>query len=114
MPYLTIETNAATPVTPVILSEASHLIATVLNKPEGYVIVRIESGKTMIFGGKTSKIGALIEMESIGYPSGKKAELAQALTNLAVKYFNAEPMLVGIHFADMKPDEVSHGGRLMG
>lgn len=114
MPYLTIETNAATPVTPVILSEASHLIATVLNKPEGYVIVRIESGKTMIFGGETSKIGALIEMESIGYPSGKKAELAQALTDLAVKYFNAEPMLVGIHFADMKTDEVSHGGRLMG
>ena len=114
MPYLTIETNAATPATPSILSEASHLVANILNKPEGYVIVRIESGKTMIFGGDSSKIGALIEMESIGYPSGKKVELAQELTNLAVKHFHAESMLVGIHFADMKPDEVSHGGRLMG
>ncbi len=114
MPYLTIETNASTPVTAEMLEEAAALVATTLGKPVSYVITRIESAKPMSFGGKADNPGALIEMESIGYPSGKKAELAQKLTDFSVRHFHAEPMFVGIHFADMKPDEVSHGGNLMG
>ena len=96
-----------------MLEEASGLVASTLNKPENYVIVKINAGKAMACGGHAHRLGALIEMKSVGY-GDKKAELAKKLTDFAVKYFKAEGPLVGIHFVDMPPANVAHNGRLMG
>jgi len=113
MPYVTIDTNADIKVTPQMLDELSNIAVTVLNKPKNYVTVKINSGKTMLFGDSFDNIGALIEFKSIGY-GDKKPVLAGRLTDFAKKHFKAQGLFVGIHFADMPATNVSHDGNLMG
>lgn len=113
MPFVTIDTNVKVNVTDTMLEEVTDIIVKTLHKPENAVTVKINTGVVMAFGGSRKTPGALIEVKSIGY-SDKKEVLAQQFLDFAQTYFNAEGQFVGIHFVDMKANDVSHNGVLMG
>ena len=80
MPFLRIQTNQ--PVDPDRREElallVSRLAAEQLGKPERYVMVRLESGRTMIFAG-TAAPAAYLELISLGLAADQCPALSAAL-----------------------------------
>lgn len=112
MPFITIDTNSRIPANVEMLAEVMEKAAKILNKPEDAFVIKINTGKLLLCGPDKKTTGALIEVKSIGF-NGKIPELASALTQFAVKHFNAAPKFVGIHFVDMPATNVSHNGQTM-
>lgn len=80
MPLLRIATNRtiAAEAREDILKEASRTVAEMLGKPERYVMVELNSGVPMSFGGGTGPL-AYLELKSIGLPEADTAEFSARL-----------------------------------
>ena len=83
MPYLLINTNKQLDGSQemALLGTCSKSLAAALGKPERYVMVSIESGISMLFGGDSAPC-AYLEMKSLSLPEEKTAELSQTLCSL--------------------------------
>jgi phenylpyruvate tautomerase PptA (4-oxalocrotonate tautomerase family) len=83
MPYLLINTSQELDKAEEmrLLGMCSQSLATALGKPERYVMVSIESGLSMLFGGDNSPC-AYLELKSLGLPEEKTAELSLTLCKL--------------------------------
>ena len=83
MPYLMIQTNRS--LSPesesALLEAASSVVSEVLEKPEHYVMVALESKTPMLFGRERIPC-AYLELKSIGFPEEKAAVLASALSDV--------------------------------
>ncbi len=113
MPFIIVNTNAEIQVSENMLNDFSNLAADVLGKQKNYISVLINTKQKMLFGDSLQNVGALIEFKSIGF-GDKRPVLAEKLKKLAMDYFGAQGLFVGIEFVDMKPCDVSHDGKLMG
>lgn len=111
MPFLTINTNADNKEKH-LAEDASVLVAETLGKPVDYVVVTIQAGQDMAFGGSFENKGALIEMKSIGFAD--KAGLARKLTDLVVSRLDTEARFVNIEFVDLAASDVAISGNLLG
>jgi len=67
MPFFKIKTNKQLipPADSDFAKKASAFVASTLSKPEKYVMVAIDAGKTMVFGGETGPT-AKVTLKSIG------------------------------------------------
>ncbi len=83
MPLLSIETNQAIPQDKVngLVARASEATASLLGKPEGYVMVRLVCNPNMMFGGSQEPL-AYLELKSLGLPEDRTAELSKGLCDL--------------------------------
>lgn len=83
MPLLNIQTNVdlEKATADALIRTASARIANALGKPERYVMVGIEAGRTMCFGGSCERL-AYLELKSIDLPEDQIAELSRLLTEL--------------------------------
>ena len=101
MPYLLIQTNAE--VAPerraAVLAQASAQVAEMLGKPERYVMVVLEAGKSMVFGGNDAPL-AYLELKSIGLPAGRTPEFSDALCSLMGELLGVAQDRVYVEFAD--------------
>ena len=113
MPFIIVNTNADVKVSEDMLNDFSDVAAHVLGKQKNYISVMINTKQKMLFGDSLQNVGALIEFKSIGF-GNKRPVLAEKLKKLAMDYFGAQGLFVGIEFVDMKPCDVSHDGKLMG
>ncbi|MBN1931782.1 MAG: hypothetical protein JW786_09270 [Desulfobacterales bacterium] len=82
MPYLKIETNKELNIAfkKEILKKTSEFVANLLDKSENWVMISINQGIPMMFGGSTQPL-AYVEMKSIGLPEDKCAVFSNALCN---------------------------------
>ena len=112
MPFLTVHTNAKVENTDAFLQEAAEFVASELRKPISYVIVSLDAGAGMIFGGKPEIKSALVEMKSIGF--GNKSDLAVKLTNFLEQKLKLDRSHINIHFINMPGADLSIGGNLLG
>lgn len=112
MPFLTIHTNAVAGDKDGFVKEATDFVAAELRKPISYVIVTLNDGENMIFGGRKEVKSALVEMKSIGFAN--KAELAKKLTTFLSEKLGLDKSFVNIHFIDMPAGDLSIGGNLLG
>lgn len=113
MPFVIVNTNADVKVSEEMLNDFSNVAVKVLGKQKNYISVLINTKQNMLFGDSLQNIGALIEFKSIGF-GDKRTVLAEKIKELAVKYFDAQGLFVGIEFVDMSAQNVSHDGKLMG
>lgn len=101
MPLLKIQTNQA--IRPEqrqsVLRAASQLVATLLGKPERYVMVSLEHNDAMLFAGTDAPL-AYLELKSIGLPTAKTAELSQALCTITHRELSIDTDRIYIEFAD--------------
>ena len=111
MPFLTIKTNAAK-ANDKLAEKAADILSQVLQKPLKVIAVSVEYNKQMAFDGSEVKIGAWIELASIGFKD--KAKTVQVLTDWAVDNLGAEKDLVCIRLDDLNKTTVAHGGCLLG
>lgn len=105
MPYLKITTSQSVDAKARqrFLSTASKAVAAELGKPEEYMMVSLESGVPMLFGG-TEEPTAFLELRGIGLPEDKAAKLSAVLCGLMGSGLGVRKDRVYINFADVPPN----------
>ncbi len=101
MPLLTITTNISLDdeAAQTLCSKASSHVASLLAKPESYVMVALEASVPMLFAGDDAPL-AYLELKSIGLPENKTTSLSAALCNLMEEAASISKDRVYIEFAD--------------
>jgi len=103
MPYLNIQTNAdiGPKQQAELLDQASRLVAGMLGKPESYVMVALQAGVAMRFGGSDAPL-AYLELKSLGLPKARSAELSATLSEWVGQVLAIPAARVYIEFSDPK------------
>lgn len=97
MPLISIETNQ--PLSDKsILEEISQGIASMLNKPESYVMVKYQHNTDMLFAGDDQPL-AYLQLKSLGLPEHKTPQFTMTLCNMLQTYFDIAPERIYIEFA---------------
>jgi phenylpyruvate tautomerase PptA (4-oxalocrotonate tautomerase family) len=101
MPLLKIQTNVEIPEEAKIglLHEASAKVASILGKPERYVMVLLESNPHMLFAADNSPL-AYLELKSIGLPGDRTGAISEGLSNLINQRLAIPSDRVYIEFAN--------------
>ncbi|AGA90646.1 uncharacterized protein, 4-oxalocrotonate tautomerase [Thioflavicoccus mobilis 8321] len=100
MPTLRIVTNVAIPSArrPDLFARASRTIAEMLGKPESYVMVIVEDGRAMLFGGSSAP-AAYLELKSLGLPEDETSEYSRTLCELVADELGIGAERIYIEFA---------------
>ena len=102
MPYLRIQTNQ--PLSPeqcaTLAKTSSATVAEALGKPEQYMMVSVTPNSPMTFAG-TSDPAALVELNAIGLPATRTAELSGMLCQLLESGGGVPSDRVYINFNDV-------------
>ena len=101
MPVLKIQTNAEIQEESKakLLRDASAKVATMLGKPERYVMVILEPNPHMLFAGDDSPL-AYLELKSIGLPSNKTGILSEGISKLIDQHLSIPSDRIYIEFAN--------------
>ncbi|MDZ7774693.1 MAG: phenylpyruvate tautomerase MIF-related protein [Bacteroidales bacterium] len=78
MPVLKIQTNVQHEEKQQLMKEATQLVAELLEKPEKFIMVHLETNHHMMFGGNVSGL-IYAELKSIGLPVEKTKELSESV-----------------------------------
>ena len=100
MPTLRILTNVTVPSEQreALLARASSAIAGMLAKPESYVMVILEDGRDLVFGG-TPAPAAYLELKSLGLSENQTQVYSRALCDLLDETLGVAAERVYIEFA---------------
>ena len=101
MPYLKIQTNQSldAPTEKAFIIKASASIAQLLGKPESYVMVAIETNRTMLFAGTDEPL-AYLELKSIGLSDTVTKDLSANLCTLMTEELAIAQNRIYIEFAN--------------
>lgn len=102
MPLIHIQTSAPTPDDPApLLQELSGTLATLLGKPERYVMTLLNAGMVMSFAGDVSPC-AYVEVKSIGaLEKEQPRRICGAICELLGRHLNLRAYRVYIGFEDV-------------
>jgi len=102
MPYFSIHTNQAMErsAKQALLKRASAMAADLLGKPESYVMVSMDDGAALIFGG-TEEPAAFVELRSIGLPREQCSGYAEKISDLLEEELKIPRNRVFIDFTDL-------------
>jgi len=98
MPYLSIQTNVEPADEAAVLREVSAATASMLGKPESYVMVHLEAGARLIFAGSDAP-AAYVQLKSLGLPEGQTADYSAQLCALMRDLLGVDAGRVYIEFA---------------
>ncbi|MGB0723035.1 MAG: phenylpyruvate tautomerase MIF-related protein [Gammaproteobacteria bacterium] len=100
MPVLNITTNSPFPPEDreAKLTHLSRSLATLLGKPEGYVMVRVTPDAALVFAG-TAQPAAYAELKSLGLPEDQTGAYSAALCQLISQTLGVPPGRTYIEFS---------------
>jgi phenylpyruvate tautomerase len=100
MPTLRILTNVRVSPEdrPNLLARASRTVATMLHKPESYVLAIIEDQRDLLFGGSPDP-AAYLELKSLGLAEARTPEYSKVLCDLLADTLNIPAGRIYIEFA---------------
>ena len=112
MPYFSIETNQdlAPAANQELLKKTSAFISELLGKPESYVMVSIQPGTPLIFGGG-DKPAAFVRLKSIGLPVDRCPELSEKICHLIEQELGVPKDRVFIDFKDLQGNQFGWNGK---
>jgi phenylpyruvate tautomerase len=101
MPYLKLNTNIDidNAEAPKLLSQLSQLIARETGKPERYVLVELNAGKPMLFGGNGNPL-AYLECKNIGLSTRQAKSLSAELSRSLETALAIPPDRIYIEFSN--------------
>ncbi|EFN53805.1 hypothetical protein CHLNCDRAFT_136510 [Chlorella variabilis] len=93
-----------------IVADLSKAVAQATGKPEGYVMVSLETGKQMMFGGteEPCAFGELISIGSIGGEKNKK--ISAALAEVVQRHLGVPASRMYIKFYDVARSDFGWNG----
>jgi phenylpyruvate tautomerase PptA (4-oxalocrotonate tautomerase family) len=86
-----------------LMAKASSRVAELLGKPESYVMVMLEHGQEMLFGGSPEPL-AYLELKSIGLPRDRTGTLSAELCRLVTEELAIPERRIYIEFSDAERD----------
>jgi len=100
MPYLNIRTNVVIDDSKqqTLLKKASRTAASMLEKPESYVMVSLDPNHAMSFAGSDAPL-AYLQLKSLGLPEARTRSFSQALCELMQTELGIDPERVYIEFS---------------
>jgi len=98
MPVFQVNTNVEVADQDSFLVDASSLVASLLGKPESYVIIQLSDNQQMSFAG-TSEPLAFCTLKSLGLNSSQTAELSKQLCDFLTTKLGIEVSRIYIEFA---------------
>lgn len=103
MPFLRVETNVAPEPAEqqALVAKLSAAAADMLSKPERYVMVALDAGRPLMFGG-TAEPAAFVSLSSIGLPSARCADLSARLCELLHAFLAVAPDRIYIDFRNLE------------
>ena len=101
MPLLKIQTNTdiESGHRKPLMERASECLANLLGKPESYVMIALEPGVPMLFGGSDRPL-AYLELKSIGLPGERTREISAALCQLVSEELGIDRQRIYIEFSN--------------
>ncbi|MCK9394682.1 MAG: phenylpyruvate tautomerase MIF-related protein [Methylobacter sp.] len=101
MPYLKLNTNIVTNTeqSTQLLTELSQLLAKETGKPERYVMVDVNAGKTMLFGGNADPL-AYLECKSIGLTTSQAKALSASICQVLTEKLKLSSDRIYIEFSN--------------
>ena len=115
MPYLSIQTNVKIDeeAQKRLLTEASKIVATDLNKPEKYVMVAWTPASTMTFDSDPNG-AAFLELRSIGIPEPSRQKLPSALAKCMSEHLEIDVDRVYLVMMDVPAKYWAEGEQTFG
>lgn len=99
MPLLEIFTNTVVDNEQVIAARASKLATEILNKPESYVMVRIQTEQALLFAG-SNEPAALVQLKSLDLPEKNTQEFSSRICNFISSEFDINSARIYIEFSN--------------
>jgi len=101
MPYLNIRTNVNMDDSgqQALLKKASQTVASILGKPESYVMVNLDSGSAMLFAGSDAPL-ACLQLKSLGLPEARTSAFSQSLCELMQAELGIDSGRIYIEFSN--------------
>ncbi|MCW8854177.1 MAG: phenylpyruvate tautomerase MIF-related protein [Gammaproteobacteria bacterium] len=99
MPLLIIKTNSSIDDKNSFALEASQQVATILGKPESYVMININDNQTLIFAG-SDQPAAYLELKSLGLPESQTSDISSALCAFINKKLGIDSARIYIEFSN--------------
>jgi phenylpyruvate tautomerase len=102
MPLIHIHTSVAAPAgAPALLADVSRELASLLGKPERYVMTLLDGAVPMTFGGDTSPC-AYVEIRSIGALDGERPRrITASLSDLLKRHLSVPADRIYVGFEDV-------------
>ena len=97
MPVLQITTNVESQETTDLATKASSLVASILGKPESYVMVNIQTEASMTFAG-TPDPCAFLMLKSLGLNESETSKYSEALCAFIEQHLGIPPSRTYIEF----------------
>jgi len=100
MPLLTIATNISLDdeTAQTLCNKASAHVASLLGKPESYVMISLRHDTPMSFAGDSSPC-AMLELKSLGLPEQQTAEFSESLCDFLNQQAGIKPERIYIEFS---------------
>jgi phenylpyruvate tautomerase PptA (4-oxalocrotonate tautomerase family) len=98
MPLLEITCNTTIADEAGLASQASTFTAGMLGKPESYVMVKVHSSQTLIFGGSNEPV-AHVKLKSLGLPENRTAEYSEKICDFIGSALNIDSSRIYIEFS---------------
>ncbi len=98
MPSLIIHTNVAVADKSALLRRCSSETASMLSKPESYVMVELSDDRPMRFAGSDAPT-AFVELKSLGLATSQTAALSDRICTLLAELLDIDPARIYIEFA---------------
>lgn len=97
MPFLQINTNISIDDSYTLAAEASKLVASLLGKPESYVMVSVNPNQTLTFAG-TSESAAHLTLKSLGLAESDTGQYSEQLCHFMEQKLGINPARIYIEF----------------
>ena len=112
MPLIRVHTSAAAPAEPLrLLQELSRQLASLLGKPERYVMTSLQADLTMTFAAEPAP-ACYVEVKSIGALDGERTRrISSVLCDLLHRELQVPPDRIYIGFEDVPPQLWGWDGR---
>ena len=98
MPLISIETNQ-TFNSPSSLKEISQTVATLLGKPESYLMLKVVHNEDMLFAGTHEPL-AHLKLKSLGLPEDNTKAFSAQLCKTIQQHFSVAPERIYIEFTN--------------
>ena len=98
MPLLELSTNTIVDDEADIARQASRLVAEMLGKPESYVMIRLQTGQSLLFAGNDEP-AAHLKLKSLGLPENRTSEFSTALCDFVGSALNIDSSRIYIEFS---------------
>lgn len=112
MPYFSIETNQAMDdaARQKLMKKTSQFVAELTGKPEQYVMIAVEPGTAMTFGGGKGPT-AFVRLKSIGLPTDRCAELSEKICDFIEEELGVPGERTFIDFNALDPNLFGWNGK---